>query len=440
MYPLDVVVAVSLLCCPFLFVAYATGKMLDFTHIPFSAGGVGLEETTALCWALFDVATSHPTPFLSAAFVAAGLWVSYKRLQSPLRVVRTPTVPRRTRDQKASEFPPPYPNGWFNVCFSQFLKNGELKELDIFGQKLVLFRSNEGVASVLDGYCPHLGANLGVCGVVTRNCIKCCFHGWEFDVEGKCVAIDGTMVIPPGSNLRKWPTRELNGVVYVWHDAEGREPLWEVEQVPEIASGAYYCSGTTWCHVNAHIQEIPENGPDAAHLNVLHKPFVWSVMPAGLIHQWAAAWKQHETQPHKSAIQLTQTLKIFGVYIPGTTVTAYINQIGPGMVQLHLTTPLGKLYAFEYVTPTKTTTQIVEHIMFCSPTIPRFVGKILLWSLEAQFQRDAPIWETKKFLKRPVISKADGPILAFRRWYSQFYSENSINFPDALAKESMIDW
>ena len=78
--------------------------------------------------------------------------------------------------------------------------------------------------------------------------------------------------------------------------------------------------------------------------------------------------------------------------------------------------------------------------MFCAPTIPRFMGKIFLWSLESQFQRDAPIWETKKFLPRPQISKADGPILSFRRWYTQFYSPSSVSFSDALARESMMDW
>jgi cholesterol 7-dehydrogenase len=109
-------------------------------------------------------------------------------------------------------------------------------------------------------------------------------------------------------------------------------------------------------------------------------------------------------------------------------------------VLLHLATPLGELYTFEYVTPSKTTTQVVEHVMFCAQTIPRFMGKIFLWAFEGQFQRDAPIWETKKYLPRPVISKADGPILAFRRWYSQFYSPSSVSFSDALARESMMDW
>ena len=44
--------------------------------------------------------------------------------------------------------------------------------------------------SIVDAYCPHLGANLGVGGRVQGNCIECPFHGWQFDGEtGQCVNI-----------------------------------------------------------------------------------------------------------------------------------------------------------------------------------------------------------------------------------------------------------
>ena len=47
--------------------------------------------------------------------------------------------------------------------------------------------------SIVDAYCPHLGANLGVGGHVRGNCIECPFHGWRFDGEtGQCVSIPYT--------------------------------------------------------------------------------------------------------------------------------------------------------------------------------------------------------------------------------------------------------
>ena len=58
------------------------------------------------------------------------------------------------------------------------------------GENLVVFRNSEGKARVLDAYCPHLGANLGIGGRVVGDCIECPFHGWQFDgQDGKCTRV-----------------------------------------------------------------------------------------------------------------------------------------------------------------------------------------------------------------------------------------------------------
>lgn len=53
-----------------------------------------------------------------------------------------------------------------------------------------MFRGEDGIAHVMDAYCPHLGANLAVGGRVVGNCLECPFHGWQFrGDDGKCVKI-----------------------------------------------------------------------------------------------------------------------------------------------------------------------------------------------------------------------------------------------------------
>lgn len=90
---------------------------------------------------------------------------------------------------------PLYPNGWFPVIESRELnKIGELKPLFVFGRNFVCFRGTDGNVRVLDAYCPHLGAHLAVGGEVISNegqdCIRCPFHGWEFNGKsGQCVKI-----------------------------------------------------------------------------------------------------------------------------------------------------------------------------------------------------------------------------------------------------------
>ena len=50
-------------------------------------------------------------------------------------------------------------------------------DLDTKQRLQVVFRGDDKKACTLDASCPHLGANLGVGGVVKDNCVVCPFHG-----------------------------------------------------------------------------------------------------------------------------------------------------------------------------------------------------------------------------------------------------------------------
>ena len=50
------------------------------------------------------------------------------------------------------------------------------------GRHLVVFRTRSGEARVLDGVCPHLGADLAQ-GAVQGDDIQCPFHKWLFNGE-----------------------------------------------------------------------------------------------------------------------------------------------------------------------------------------------------------------------------------------------------------------
>lgn len=78
-------------------------------------------------------------------------------------------------------------------------------------------------------------------------------------------------IVPKSSKLKKWNSHEVNEVIFVWHHAENADP-WPIPAVPQIESGQWQYYGKNEFLVNCHIQEIPENGADVAHLNALHSP------------------------------------------------------------------------------------------------------------------------------------------------------------------------
>ena len=64
----------------------------------------------------------------------------------------------------AADTPPPYPDGWYNLCYTWELEGaGGVKSVRALGREFVVWRSKaSGKVHVWDAYCPHLGANLCV--------------------------------------------------------------------------------------------------------------------------------------------------------------------------------------------------------------------------------------------------------------------------------------
>lgn len=392
-----------------------------------------------------------------------------------------PTNMRKRRARAGNQLPSPYPTGWFCVMVqADQLKAGQVEEISLFGHTFALFRGWDKKVRMMDAFCTHLGASLAIGGIVepSSNCLRCPFHGWEFDGStGRCVKIpysdhDTTNVAPSSSSSasaaaastvpkqahsRAWPVVEAQNMIYAYYDetwarSEDKRSLEDMETafpcpVIDVLNGSTKCfvyHGHSVHQVAAHIQEIPENGADVAHLNILHKNFFLQALSPFVTHLWTADWRPGKAEDgtiHQAFIHLTQCLRLLNgrFYIPGTMIDVTITQDGPGIVYLFFQTPVGRLYVMETVTPISSVVQQATHTIWAESHVPRFVAKIILWGLVKQFERDIPIWNNKTFLRKPVIVKGDGPITKFRHWYSQFYPDLSSS-PSSSSSCSVLDW
>lgn len=349
--------------------------------------------------------------------------------------------------QSYGETPPVYPNGWFSVAESRDLKSGDVKPLYVLGQNLVIFRGEDGLSHVLDAYCPHLGAHLGVGARVFGNCIECPFHGWRFRGEdGKCTGIPYADKVPEFAKVKSWTTREMNGNVYLWFHAEGKDPYWEPEEVKEITSSQFVYRGRSEHYVRAHIQEIPENGADIAHLAQVHQANVlfgsdlrkmYGHILGIASHVWEASWQPgEEPNVHIANLSVEHSLKLFGKFNL-ITLKVSVRQIGPAVVHLEFNTAFGRAVLLHSVTPIEPMLQKLTHVLYCDSTMPHIYSKSILLGEAVMIERDIVIWNHKTFLNKPLLVKEDKFIPKMRRWYSQFYSENS---PKLRFRKDNLEW
>ena len=78
---------------------------------------------------------------------------------------------------------------WQPIITSEALQDLP-RRLRIMGEDLVAFRDQSGAVGLLELHCPHRGTSLEF-GLVSEKGIRCCYHGWRFDVDGKILETPG---------------------------------------------------------------------------------------------------------------------------------------------------------------------------------------------------------------------------------------------------------
>ena len=182
--------------------------------------------------------------------------------------------PGRSSDYRirgGAELPERYARGWHVLGTKAMFEDGKPHELDIFGTRLVAFFGEDGKFTVLDGYCPHMGASLGQ-GTIMGNNVSCPFHGWQWGPDGRCAKIPFSSRIPPRAKIRSWPTMEASGQLFVYNDPEGNPPPPEVA-IPSIAPyDAGECTPWNWetLVIPTNCRELIDNVSDNTHFYYVH--------------------------------------------------------------------------------------------------------------------------------------------------------------------------
>lgn len=144
------------------------------------------------------------------------------------------------------------------------------KLVRVLGEDLVLFRDGHGKIGLLGKHCSHRGTSLEF-GQVDEDGIRCCYHGWLYDVEGRVL---DTPAEPPESRFKDsirhlaYPCRELGGVIFAY--------LGPREKMPELPGYDFLVleDGTReirrWS-LDCNWLQALENVGDPVHTSILHR-------------------------------------------------------------------------------------------------------------------------------------------------------------------------
>ncbi len=312
---------------------------------------------------------------------------------------------------------PAYPNGWFCIGYSDEFERGAVRPLLYFGRDLVLFRTEEGRLNVLDAHCRHLGAHLGYGGRVDGEGIRCPFHAWLWEGDGRCTNIPYAKKIPKGAAIRSWPVCERNGLVMLWHHAEGEPPSHEIPELPEASSEDWTPFTRLEWKVKSRMYDMGENAVDHVHFRYLH----------GASGSPSSEQKVGKDGSVKNFSRMEMTTPKGPV--PGSIESEGVGA-GMGVVRvkgvvetliLTNSTPIDEDTVHVRFTYTQRRTDD-EH--------EQRIGRAMLVDLKRQMEQDIVVFEHKKYWTRPLLVAEDGPIMEYRQRARRSYSGGFFRLED----------
>jgi phenylpropionate dioxygenase-like ring-hydroxylating dioxygenase large terminal subunit len=181
------------------------------------------------------------------------------------------------------------------------------QQVRVLGEDLILFRDGKGRPGLVTPNCSHRGASLYY-GKVEERGLRCCYHGWLFDVEGRC--LDMPCEPDNGARVRErirqpwYPVQELYGLVFAYMGPPEKKPVLPRYDVLEgLASDETILATDSSFSVGGDdsVHLLPwnwlqdwENSTDPFHVWILHTSFSGEQFAPGAAVKPQVDWEYTE--------------------------------------------------------------------------------------------------------------------------------------------------
>lgn len=253
----------------------------------------------------------------------------------------------------------------------------------------------------------------------------------SYDFQGvgrelRVVRHDGVLEVRDADGGRTYPTIERNGLIMFWYHPKDAAPSYEIPELAEFNQHPEYSEPVRRFSpaIKALWQELGETAADVAHIQQHLAAYGAggltkagrSVPPKIVDSNWKGPHGYVRlSQPFPTPRGDVEGRIDTDSYGPGFSVTWFRGLIDTGLIGCNL--PLDEestSIRFTFVCRQQDDSESTRRLATA------FMDEIHHLAVE-----DLEIWEHKAYLTRPCLASTDGPIMAFRRWASQFYDSDS---------------
>ena len=214
---------------------------------------------------------------------------------------------------------------WWPVGFTELVTpKGAPVKVRLLGEDLVLFRDGGGRLGLLALNCSHRGTSLEF-GRVEEAGIRCCYHGWLYDLKGRCLEQPAEPADSSFKNRVQHPSyeaQEIAGFIFAYIGPQPAPLLPNYDLFLSEAGERHIGAGHDFCN---WLQRA-ENSVDQTHLVALHAP----EYPHMALKRPEIGW---EKKPYGAKIAM---------HVPGVSKPKYSHWIFPSHTR-HTTARVGRI-------------------------------------------------------------------------------------------------
>jgi phenylpropionate dioxygenase-like ring-hydroxylating dioxygenase large terminal subunit len=157
------------------------------------------------------------------------------------------------------------------------------RAVKVLSEELILFRDGQGRPGLVYPRCCHRGTTLYY-GKVEDRGIRCCYHGWLFDIKGQCLEMPAEPD-PSGPQCQRvrqpwYPTQDRYGLVFAYLGPPEKMPVLPHFECLEVMGPGEFVEADDSSIGTGGIQIAPcnwlqhfENVVDPYHVPILHGTF-----------------------------------------------------------------------------------------------------------------------------------------------------------------------
>lgn len=159
-------------------------------------------------------------------------------------------------------------NAWYVAALSDSIGR-ELTPLKLLSESVVVYRSKDGQAVVLEDACPHRKLPLSM-GRLVDDHVECGYHGLCFDTSGKCLNAPTQERIPPTAVVKTYPALDKYGLLWVWM-GEAKADESKLLDIEHFENPAWHITSGDSLDCQCNYLYLADNLLDPSHVAWVHK-------------------------------------------------------------------------------------------------------------------------------------------------------------------------